>query len=117
MEDAPMNINITARHFKAPEKLKNYARKEVARLKKYYDGIIEGEVILTWEKLTQIAEINLKVYGQTLSAKQKSEDIRKSITLAVDKLERQVEKYKEKWHKKGNAKAALRSLAEAAQAV
>jgi ribosomal subunit interface protein len=99
-----MNITITARHFKAPEPLKDFVRKEVLRLKKYYDGIIEGEVILSWEKLTQIAEINLKVYGQKLTAKEKSEDIRKSITLAVDKLERQVEKYKEKWHKKGNAK-------------
>jgi putative sigma-54 modulation protein len=112
-----MNITITARHFKAPEPLKDYVRKEVLRLKKYYDGIIEGEVILSWEKLTQIAEINLKVYGQKLTAKEKSEDIRKSITLAVDKLERQVEKYKEKWHKKGNAKAALVMPEKMAQAV
>ncbi len=112
-----MNITITARHFKAPEPLKDFARKEVARLKKYYDGIIEGEVILSWEKLTQIAEINLKVYGQKLAAKEKSEDIRKSITLAVDKLERQVEKYKEKWHKKGNAKAASITMEKAAEAV
>jgi putative sigma-54 modulation protein len=112
-----MNINITARHFKAPEPLKDFTRKEVARLKKYYDGIIVGEVILTWEKLTQIAEVKLKVYGQILTAKQKSEDMRKSITLAVDKLERQLEKYKEKWNKKGNAKATLRSPERLAEAV
>jgi putative sigma-54 modulation protein len=112
-----MNITITARHFKAPEPLKDFARKEVARLKKYYDGIIEGEVILSWEKLTQIAEINLNVYGQQLAAKEKSEDIRKSITLAVDKLERQVKKYKEKWQKKGNAKAVSAALEKAAAAV
>jgi putative sigma-54 modulation protein len=112
-----MNINITARHFKAPESLKDFTKKEVARLKKYYDGIIEGEVILSWEKLTQIAEVKLKVYGQTLAAKEKSDDIRKSITLAVDKLERQLKKYKEKWHKKGNVKATLSLPQEAAQAV
>jgi putative sigma-54 modulation protein len=112
-----MNIMITARHFKAPEPLKEFAQKEVARLKKYYDGIIEGEVILTWVKQTQIAEVNLKVYGRTLSATQKSEDIRKSITLAVDKMERQLKKYKEKWNKKGNAKATLRSPENLAEAV
>jgi len=112
-----MNITITARHFKAPKPLKDYAREEVERLKKYYDGIIDGEIILSWEKLTQIAEINLKVYGQTLTAKEKSEDIRKSIALAVDKLERQVRKYKGKWHKKGNAKAALVLPEKMAQAV
>jgi putative sigma-54 modulation protein len=112
-----MNITITARHFKAPEPLKDFAREEVARLKKYYDGIIEGEVILSWVKLTQIAEINLKVYGQKLAAKEKSEDMRKSITLAVDKLERQLQKYKEKWHKKGNVKAITAALEKAAAAV
>jgi putative sigma-54 modulation protein len=112
-----MNITITARHFKAPEPLKEFAKEEVARLKKYYDGIIEGEVILTWVKLTQIAEVKLKVYGQTLTAQQKSEDIRKSITLAVDKLERQLQKYKSKWQKKGNAKAVLATTERAAQAV
>lgn len=112
-----MNISITARHFKAPEPLKDFTRKEVERLTKYYDGIIDGEVILSWEKLTQIAEIKLKVYGQVLTAKEKSEDIRKSITLAVDKVERQLEKYKEKWNKKGNAKAALAVPEPLAQAV
>jgi putative sigma-54 modulation protein len=112
-----MNISITARHFKAPEPLKDYARKEVERLTRYYDGIIDGEVILSWEKLTQIAEIKLKVYGQVLTAKEKSEDIRKSITLAVDKVERQLNKYKEKWHKKGNAKAASVVPEPLAQAV
>ena len=112
-----MNISITARHFKAPEPLKDFTRKEVERLTKYYDGIIDGEVILSWEKLTQIAEIKLKVYGQVLTAKEKSEDIRKSITLAVDKVERQLDKYKEKWHKKGNAKAASIVPEPLAQAV
>ncbi|MDZ7289942.1 MAG: ribosome-associated translation inhibitor RaiA [candidate division KSB1 bacterium] len=112
-----MNITITARHFKAPEPLKDFTRKEVARLKKYYDGIIEGEVILSWEKLTQIAEIKLKVYGQMLTAKEKSEDIHKSITLAVDKLERQLKRYKGKWHKKGNAKATFTSFEKVAEAV
>jgi putative sigma-54 modulation protein len=112
-----MKITITARHFKAQEPLKEFAQTEVARLKKYYDGIMEGEVILTYVKLDQIAEVNLKVYGQRLSAKQKSEDIHKSITLAVDKLERQLKKYKDKWNKKGNAKATLRSPDFFAEAV
>jgi len=101
-----MQINITARRFKAPEPLKAFARKQISRLERYYSGIIEGEVRLSWEKQTQVADVMLKVYGQTLTATEKSEDIRKSITLAVDKLERQLKKYKDRWHKKGNVKAA-----------
>lgn len=101
-----MQLNITARHFKASEALKEFTRKQVLRLKKYYDGIIDAEVILSWEKQTQIAEIVVKVFGQRLTATEKSEEIHKSITLAVDKLERQIEKYKEKRFKKGTVKAA-----------
>ncbi len=102
-----MKLHITARHFKATDDIKAYTETEVTRLKKYYDGIIEGEVILAWEKQTRVAEINLKVNGQRLTAKEASETMQKSITLAVDKLERQVLKYKEKRHKRGAVKAGL----------
>lgn len=91
-----MRITLTARHYKAPEKLKEYAENKVQTLKKYYDGIIETEIILDFEKQTQIAEIAVKVHGQRLFALEKSEDIYKSIDQAVAKLERQVKKYKGK---------------------
>ncbi|MFQ5825229.1 MAG: ribosome hibernation-promoting factor, HPF/YfiA family [bacterium] len=100
-----MRINFTARHFKASERLKEYAEKKVQRLKKYYDGIIDCEIILDYEKLKQIAEIAIKVFGQRLVAIEKSEDIYKSIDLAVDKLERQVKKFKEKLREHGKEKA------------
>ncbi len=99
-----MRTRFTARHYKAPASLKNFAEQEVQRLKKYYDGIIDCEIILDYEKQTQVAEIILTVYGQRLTAVEKSEEIRKSITLAVDKLERQLKKYKNKWNKKGKEK-------------
>ena len=94
-----MRISLTARHYKASDKLKEYAHTEVRRLKKYYDGIIDCDIILDYEKPSkslQIAEIAIKVYGQRLVAREKTEDIYKSIHQAVDKLERQVKKYKEK---------------------
>lgn len=102
-----MRTTFTARHYKAPESLKAFAEQEVLRLKKYYDGIIDCEIILDYEKQTQVAEIILRVYSQRLTAIEKSEDIRKSITLAVDKLERQLKKYKTKWNKKGKEKPVV----------
>jgi putative sigma-54 modulation protein len=101
-----MQITFTARHFKAPNRLKDYSEKKVRRLKRYYDGIIECEIILDYEKFTQIAEIAIKVYGQRLVAIEKSEDIFKSIDQAVEKLERQVKKYKEKLKDHANTKPA-----------
>jgi putative sigma-54 modulation protein len=91
-----MRITITARHFKAPDTLKSFVREEVSRLEKYYDGAMSSEVILSWENFNQIAEITLKVARQNLVAVEKSEQIRKSVSRAVEKLERQLKKLKDK---------------------
>jgi putative sigma-54 modulation protein len=96
-----MNVQFTARHFKAHEGLKQYALSQVSTLKKYYDGIVNGNIILRFEKTKEsmkIAEINLGVYGTNLVAIEKSEDFYKSIDNAVIKLERQLIKYKGKRH-------------------
>ncbi len=91
-----MRITFTARHFKAPDSLKEFAETKVHKLKKYYDGIIDCDITLVHEKLIHVADISVKVYGQHLRAVEKSDDIFKSIDNAVEKLERQVKKYKQK---------------------
>ncbi len=94
-----MNVQFTARHFKAHDGLKHYALQQVSTLKKYYDGIVQGNIVLRFEKpkdSLKIAEINLAVYGTKLVAIEKSENFYKSIDNAVDKLERQLLKYKGK---------------------
>lgn len=94
-----MNVQFTARHFKAHEGLKQYALSQVSTLKKFYDGIVNGNVVLRFEKTKEsmkIAEINLGVYGASLVAIEKSEDFYKSIDNAIEKLERQLLKYKGK---------------------
>ncbi|NIR48046.1 ribosome-associated translation inhibitor RaiA [candidate division KSB1 bacterium] len=103
-----MRISFTARHFKAADGLKDYAEKKARRLKRYYNGIIDCEIVLDYEKQDQIAEIAIKVYGQKLVAVEKTEDIFKSIDQAVDKLERQVKKYKGKL--RGHTNARVTSL-------
>ena len=91
-----MRVNITARRFKLTDDLKDYVEKEIFRLKKYYEPIIDVDVILSWEKNDRLAEINISVYGTVLTAHERSEDMHKSIGIAVDKLERQVKKYKDR---------------------
>jgi putative sigma-54 modulation protein len=93
-----MRITITARRFKLPENIKNYAQKEVMRLQKYFDGIIDCEVILSWEKFYRMAEIKIKVMGTVLTSQERTDDMKKSIKQASEKMERQVIKYKDKLH-------------------
>lgn len=91
-----MRITITARHFKLTEDLREFAENEVRRLKKYYNNIMDVEIILGWEKKDRLTEINIKVDGNRLSAHERSDDMKKSLVLVVDKLERQILKHKAK---------------------
>lgn len=91
-----MQIKVTARHFKLSEELKNYAENETLKLTKYYDDIIDSEVILGWENNDRIAEINLSVFNKILSAHKRSDNMKKSIDMCMDKLKRQLKKYKDR---------------------
>lgn len=99
-----MRVTFTARHFKPSDRLKTFAENEVQRLRKYYDGIIDCEIILDYVKSDQIAEIVLGVYGTKLAVVEKSEDMYKSIGLAVSKLERKLKRYKGKLFSHKNEK-------------
>jgi putative sigma-54 modulation protein len=91
-----MRLHITARHFKLTEDLKTYTEEEFYRLKIYYEPIIDVDVILSWEKRDRLAEINIGVYGTTLTSHERSDDMRRAIGRCVDKLERQLKRYKER---------------------
>ncbi len=91
-----MRISFTARHYKPSQRLKEYAENEAQKLEKFYSGIISTDIVLDYQKETQIAELNVNVHGQTLIVSEKSEDIYKSIDQAVAKMERQLKRYKEK---------------------
>jgi putative sigma-54 modulation protein len=91
-----MRVTFTARHYKPSQRLKEYAEDEVTKMEKVFEGIINCDIVLDYQKDIQIAEINVVVHGQKLTVIEKTEDIYKSIDLAVGKMERQLIRYKEK---------------------
>jgi ribosomal subunit interface protein len=96
-----MRTTVTSRHFRASDKLKGYAQTEVSRLDKYFDSILECEVILSYDvHQNKTAEVAIHVPGDRLLAEETSDDFHKSMDLAVQKLEKQVQRYKERLKKK-----------------
>ena len=91
-----MQLLITARHMELTEALKDYVRNKIERLKKYVDDIIEANAILSVEKYRHTAEITLKVNGTTFNSFDMTENMYNSIDRVIDKLERQLRKFKEK---------------------
>ena len=102
-----MQTTFTARRFKARVEIKTDAINSVQKLERYYDGIVKADIILSFEgaeKNIKVAEVNLHVHGVLLSAKEKSEDYRKSMDLVIEKLSKQVTKYKSKLRMKDKMK-------------
>jgi ribosomal subunit interface protein len=98
-----MKVKITARKFKARDALKDYIQGELEALTKISDDILDIEVILSYQNnkdSVKIAEIILKVPGQTLTMVEESEEFEISVKSAVNKLVRQLQKIKEKKSKR-----------------
>ncbi len=92
-----MNIRITARKFKASDSLKEYAESEVKTLEKYFDPILDAEVILSYihpKESIKKAEIILNIPKRVVKSEVESDDFKKSISAAVDKCKRQLKKIK-----------------------
>lgn len=102
-----MHIKFTARRFRARPEIKTHAIDTVKKLDRYYDGIISGNIILSFEGATKnikVAEVNLHVYGGVLAAKEKSDDFFKAIDAATEKAAIQLGKYKSKLRSKDKNK-------------
>ena len=91
-----MQINLTGRHLEVSEPLKAFVNDKFARLERHFDHINNVYVILSVEKVRQIAEATLHVNGGELFANSEAQDMYAAIDLLVDKLDRQVIKHKEK---------------------
>jgi putative sigma-54 modulation protein len=92
-----MMIQITARQVEVPPKLKSYIESRVEKLDKFLDGITDVHVTLSSEKYRQIAELNVHGRGNVyLSATDASEDLKASVSQAIDKIEAQAKKHRAK---------------------
>jgi len=94
-----MNIQITARKFKAHDTLKEFIKDELTSLERFYDDIISADVILSYQNNANSikkVEVVLNIPGQTLNAADQTEDYKTATTSVTEKLRRQLETIKSK---------------------
>jgi putative sigma-54 modulation protein len=91
-----MNLQITTRHFDLTRELRAYAEERVRKIKRYFDQIIDVNVILISEKHRQVAEISLHLNGHNLVGRSVSAGMRTSIDQAVERIESQIKKHKDR---------------------
>ncbi|NMO20248.1 ribosome hibernation-promoting factor, HPF/YfiA family [Pyxidicoccus fallax] len=91
-----MQFNITFRQFGASDSLKEYAREKVERVNRLLDRAGEAHVVLYLERHLHHADITIHSGAWVLRGREKSDDMYASIDLAMDKIERQLRRYRDK---------------------
>lgn len=103
-----MDIIVSGRHINITNAIKNYAEKKVSKLQKFFDRVIKVQVNLNVESERHTAEMIVSAArGSMLIAEVTDHDIYVAIDKAVDKLERQLTRHKEKLYKRRVRKGTL----------
>ena len=91
-----MQINLTGHHVEITSSLKEYVNTKVNKLERHFDRINNIRVVLTVEKSIQTAEATLLLTGSEVFASADNEDMYTAIDSLIDKLDKQLLKYKDK---------------------
>jgi len=91
-----MQINITGHHVDVSPALRAYVTEKMQKLTRHFDQVNSINVILNVEKLQQHAEATVNAGGRTIFATETAKDMYASIDGLIDKLDRQVRRYKDR---------------------
>jgi putative sigma-54 modulation protein len=107
-----MNFSIRGDRIEVTEALREYVEKKLGRLERYFEAppTSEVNVKLSVIREKQNVEVTIPLTGVLLRAEERSDDMYASIDLVVDKLERQIRKYKTKVNRKVRQESGYKNL-------
>jgi len=96
-----MNLQVKGRNLEVSDQIRQYAEDKLGKLDRLVNDPTRVELELAVEKNpsiadNQIAEATVWTKGPVLRARESSGDMKASIDQLVDKLERQVKRYRDK---------------------
>jgi putative sigma-54 modulation protein len=104
-----MQTSVTFKNIDPSENLKSYVGEKLDRFDKYLYNPAEANVVLSVEKFRHMAEINIIGDRLNIYGKEVTDDMYSAIDIALDKLEKQIKKNKEKIRKyRGGSKSNTR---------
>ncbi len=95
-----IKVEISVHNLDLTDRLQEYVTKKVSKLDRYLDRLEEAKVDLSYIKSArsagdrQVAQITVRGRGALLRAEERSDDIYSAIDNALEKINRQVERYK-----------------------
>lgn len=97
-----VKAEIFARNMDVTQRIQDYITKKVSKLDRYISNIEETRVDLAYVKSARsasdrhVAQLTLRGRGYILRAEERADDIFAAIDAALDKMQRQIERYKGK---------------------
>ena len=103
-----MNLNLIGNHVEITPAMRDYVLSKIDRVTRHFDHVIDINVTLSVDKLRQKAEATIRVPGKDIFVEADGLDMYASIDSLVDKLDRQLIKYKEKNIARRNDRGGLK---------
>ena len=96
-----MEVVVKGKQFVISDRIREYVEKKMDKLERYLPDVDEARVEITQEKTKSVkdrnvVQVTLRTNGTILRAEDRSEAIYASIDAAVDKIQRQIVRYKGK---------------------
>lgn len=91
-----MQIQIDGQGLDVTPALRELTLKKLKRIQSHIHNIQRIHIIFKVNKIRQIADANITVPGNLINARAESEDMYKTVDLLMEKLIKQLTKYKEK---------------------
>lgn len=91
-----MQLSLTGHHIDITPALRAFVETKLGRLERHFDNVTDIHCILTIEALLHKAEATVQLSGGTIHADSTAEDMYAAVDGLIDKLDRQVKKFKEK---------------------
>lgn len=101
-----MQVAVFGRNVEVTAALREYVEKKLKRLDKYIQAPLGAQVTLEVERGRHIVEVTVPMNGLLLRGEEATSDMYASVDLVVDKLEKQVVKYKTRFTRRKAAAAA-----------
>jgi putative sigma-54 modulation protein len=108
-----LDVQVYGRNIEVTDRIFEYARKKVSKLDRYLSDVDEARVDISYIKSArsaadrQVAQITVRGKGYILRAEERSDDVFTALDAALEKLQRQMERYKGKRQKgRGDGKPA-----------
>ena len=89
-----MNVNVRGKNIDVTPALKDYVEKKITKVTKQFKTVGDISAVLKVEKGNHIVEITVPASGILLRAQETTKDMYSSIDLVIEKIERQIHKYK-----------------------